>query len=83
MIRAGNLALMPVALALLLVACEGAQESAIDEDVDRVTLADHINLIDFGDYIVHINAIVTSQVRADVAHNLGLPVAITGPCSML
>ncbi|MEE8464730.1 MAG: DUF4426 domain-containing protein [Gammaproteobacteria bacterium] len=72
MTRPGNLALMPVALAFLLVACEGAQESAIDEDADRVTLADHINLIDFGDYIVHINAIVTSQVPADVAHNLGI-----------
>lgn len=72
MIKTGNFALIPVSLALLLVACEGGQESVIDEDVDRITLADHINLIDFGDYVVHINAITTSQVPADVARNLGI-----------
>ncbi|MCH9027452.1 MAG: DUF4426 domain-containing protein [Proteobacteria bacterium] len=72
MIKAGNFALIPVALTLLLLACEGGQESAINENVSRVTLADHINLIDFGDYVVHINAIVTSQVPADVARNLGI-----------
>ena len=59
--NAGNIALMPVALALLLIACEGGQESAVEDDAGRVTLAEHVNLIDFGDYIVHINAITTSS----------------------
>lgn len=70
--KAGKFALLPVALALLLVACEGGLDSAVDTDVARVTLADHVNLIDFGDYVVHINAITTSQVPADVARNLGI-----------
>ncbi len=72
MIMAKKFALIPVFLALLLVACEGGQESVIDEDVTRITLADHINLIDFGDYVVHINAITTSQVPSDVARDLGI-----------
>ena len=70
--NAGNIALIPVALALLLVACEGGQESSVEDDAGRITLAEHVNLIDFGDYIVHINAITTSQVPSDVARNLGI-----------
>jgi hypothetical protein len=72
MLKGRIFALLPVALALFLVACEGGLDSSVETDVDRVTLADHVNLIDFGDYVVHINAITTSQVPADVARNLGI-----------
>ncbi len=72
MLKGRIFALLPVVLAMLLVACEGGQDSAIDTDAERVMLADHVNLIDFGDYVVHINAITTSQVPADVARNLGI-----------
>jgi len=72
MLKGRIFVLLPVALALFLVACDGGQDSTVDTDVDRISLADHVNLIDFGDYVVHINAITTSQVPADVARNLGI-----------
>jgi hypothetical protein len=72
MMMTGKLALVPAAMALFLVACEGAGVSVVDEDVDRVTLADHVNLIDFGDYVVHVNAQTTSSIPPDVARNLGI-----------
>ena len=70
--RIGGFSPFVVTMALLLAACDSGQQADATKNVDRITLGEHVNLMDFGEYVVHVNAITTSRVPADVARNLGI-----------
>jgi len=66
---------LPVILAVLfctfaLTACGPAGQSGTGDD--RHQLGENENYKDFGPYVIHVNALTTDQLPAEVASNLGL-----------
>jgi hypothetical protein len=48
--------------------CDSSQQST-GQDVSKVEFATHENSKEFGDYVIHVNALTTDQLPADVARN--------------
>ena len=64
----------PIAALLLagLTACDNSEPVLIVDSVERVQLDQHENFRDFGDYVVHFNALPTSELSAEVARGYGI-----------
>ncbi len=64
--------LWPAALFLLLSACGEQQPETLPVDDGRIILADGENTRDFGEFKVHITALTTDILPADVAKGFGI-----------
>ncbi len=60
--------LQSAVLLLLLAGCESSEQSAVDTP-ERITLGLNEHAKAFGDYTVHVNALTTDQLPADVARS--------------
>ena len=63
--------LVIVAVAALL-ACEPPEQTGTAGGTERIRLADYENYKDFGDYVLHVNALGTNQLPPDVARAAGI-----------
>jgi len=70
-LRSVAFVLSVVGAVFLLAGCGPAQQQQEPGD-GRVQLAEHENYKDFGDFVVHVNAMTTNQLSADVAKNYGI-----------
>ena len=59
-------------LLLLTVACEQSDQTAAVPEDPPVQLEQHQNYKDFGDYVVHFNALSTEDLPSDVAKSYGI-----------
>jgi len=58
-------------LLLILAGCESSEQSAVYTP-ERITLGLHEHAKTFGDYTVHVNALTTDQLPANVARSYGI-----------
>jgi hypothetical protein len=70
-IRRADVLVALIACSLLLAACGPAAPPPAVGD-GRTTLGELQNYKDFGDYVVHVNALTTDQLPADVAKSYGI-----------
>ena len=72
MSRLLSIALICIGTAIFgLTGCEPAPQESASPD-GRAQLAEFENYKDFGRYVVHVNALTTSQLPADIAQNYGI-----------
>ena len=69
--RAGWAAVLMMALAAGLGGCDNSEPMVVDR-TERVQLQEHENYRDFGDYVVHFNALSTSELPAEVARGYNI-----------
>ncbi len=58
--------------AMGLSACERVDEGVVSLSEERISLAEHQNYKDFGDYVLHVNALGTNQLPPEVAQSAGI-----------
>jgi hypothetical protein len=69
--RAGWPAVLMMALAAGLGGCDNSEPMVVDR-TERVQLQEHENYRDFGDYVVHFNALSTAELPAEVARGYNI-----------
>jgi hypothetical protein len=69
--RAGWAAVLMMALAAGLGGCDNSEPMVVDR-TERVQLQEHENYRDFGDYVVHFNALSTAELPAEVARGYNI-----------
>lgn len=66
-LRFSCLSAIAVMLMFSLSACEGPDTTITAPAPERVRLGNDQNYVDFGDYVVHVNALTTSQLTPEIA----------------
>ena len=61
-----------LALAVALPGCDSSEPVMVVDRTERVELGQHENYRDFGDYIVHFNALSTADLPAEVARGYNI-----------
>lgn len=69
---AQNVALLSPTFLLLVMSCEMAERPTAVAGDDRVSFAQDEHSKDFDNYVVHVNALTTDQLPADVAKGYGI-----------
>ena len=71
-IRSRHFVLAVLISAMGLSSCERVIEGVGSLSEDRISLADNENYKDFGDYVLHVNALGTNQLPPEVAQSAGI-----------
>jgi hypothetical protein len=69
--RAGWAAVLMTVLAAGLGGCDNSEPMVVDR-TERVQLGEHENYRDFGEYVVHFNALSTAELPAEVARGYNI-----------